>query len=126
MNASAARVVGTREKQRITGRSRCSWPGHAPRYAPRSGVTSTDTRRPRTPSPRQNRGYEHSVPPQHPEPKRIKSAGDLVAGLIRAGGFEPFLAGGLDQSIRIEMFGDLHEYGALGRTVTRTEALKAI
>src|SRR5579859_1422732 len=45
-------------------------------------------------------------------------AGDLVAGLIRAGG--------LDQSIRIEMFGDLHEYGALGRTVTRTEALKAI
>jgi predicted dinucleotide-binding enzyme len=28
--------------------------------------------------------------------------------------------------IRIEMFGDLHEYGALGRTVTKTEALKAI
>jgi hypothetical protein len=24
------------------------------------------------------------------------------------------------------MFGDLHEYGALGRVVTRTEALKAI
>jgi 8-hydroxy-5-deazaflavin:NADPH oxidoreductase len=34
--------------------------------------------------------------------------------------------GGLDQSIRIEMFGDLHEFGALGRVVTRTEALKAI
>jgi 8-hydroxy-5-deazaflavin:NADPH oxidoreductase len=54
------------------------------------------------------------------------AAGDLVAELIRAGGFEPVKVGGLDQSIRIEMFGDLHEVGALGRTVTRTEALKAI
>ena len=33
---------------------------------------------------------------------------------------------GLYQSIRIEMFGDLHEYGALGRVVTKSEALKAI
>jgi len=54
------------------------------------------------------------------------AAGDLVADLIRAGGYEPVRVGGLDQSIRIEMFGDLHEYGALGRVVTRTEALKAI
>jgi 8-hydroxy-5-deazaflavin:NADPH oxidoreductase len=54
------------------------------------------------------------------------AAGDLVAGLIRAGGYEPVRVGGLDQSIRIEMFGDLHEYGALGRAVTKTEALKAI
>ena len=54
------------------------------------------------------------------------AAGDLVAGLIRAAGFDPVRVGGLDQSIRIEMFGDLHEYGALGRVVTRTEALKAI
>jgi 8-hydroxy-5-deazaflavin:NADPH oxidoreductase len=54
------------------------------------------------------------------------AAGDLVADLIRASGFEPVRVGGLDQSIRIEMFGDLHEYGALGRVVTRTEALKAI
>jgi predicted dinucleotide-binding enzyme len=54
------------------------------------------------------------------------AAGDLVAGLIRAGGYEPVQVGGLDQSIRIEMFGDLHEYGAWGRVVTRTEALKAI
>ena len=54
------------------------------------------------------------------------AAGDLVAGLIRAAGFDPVSIGGLDQSIRIEMFGDLHEYGALGRVVTRTEALKAI
>jgi 8-hydroxy-5-deazaflavin:NADPH oxidoreductase len=54
------------------------------------------------------------------------AAGDLVADLIRASGFEPVRVGGLDQSIRIEMFGDLHEYGGLGRVVTRSEALKAI
>ena len=54
------------------------------------------------------------------------AAGDLVAELIRAAGYEPVRVGGLDQSIRIEMFGDLHEYGALGRAVTRTEALAAI
>jgi predicted dinucleotide-binding enzyme len=55
-----------------------------------------------------------------------EAAGDLAAGLIRAAGFDPVRAGGLDQSIRIEMFGDLHEYGALGRVVTRAEALKAL
>jgi 8-hydroxy-5-deazaflavin:NADPH oxidoreductase len=54
------------------------------------------------------------------------AAGDLVAELIQVAGFDPVRVGGLDQSIRIEMFGDLHEYGALGRTVTREEALKAI
>jgi predicted dinucleotide-binding enzyme len=55
-----------------------------------------------------------------------EAAGDLVAELIRAGGYEPVRVGGLDQSIRIEMFGDLHEYGALGRVVTKSEALAAI
>jgi 8-hydroxy-5-deazaflavin:NADPH oxidoreductase len=54
------------------------------------------------------------------------AAGDLVAELIRTAGYEPVRVGGLDQSIRIEMFGDLHEYGALGRAVTKAEALKAI
>jgi 8-hydroxy-5-deazaflavin:NADPH oxidoreductase len=54
------------------------------------------------------------------------AAGDLVADLIRVGGFDPVRVGGLDQAIRIEMFGDLHEYGALGRVVTKSEALKAI
>jgi hypothetical protein len=34
--------------------------------------------------------------------------------------------GGLDESIRIEMFGDLHEYGALGRAVNKTDALAAV
>jgi hypothetical protein len=41
-------------------------------------------------------------------------------------GFDPVRVGGLDQSLRIEMYGDLHEYGALGRAVTKSEALKAI
>jgi hypothetical protein len=54
------------------------------------------------------------------------AAGGLVADLIRTDGYEPVLVGGLDQSVRIEMFGDLHEYGALGRVVTRSEALQAI
>ena len=54
------------------------------------------------------------------------AAGDLVAELISTAGYEPVRVGGLDQSIRIEMFGDLHEFGALGRAVTRAEALEAI
>jgi predicted dinucleotide-binding enzyme len=54
------------------------------------------------------------------------AAGDLVADLIRVAGFDPVRVGGLEQSIRIEMFGDLHEVGALGRVATKTEALKAI
>ena len=49
-----------------------------------------------------------------------------VPGLIRVAGFDPVQVGGLDQSVRIEMFGDLHEYGALGRVVTRSEALAAV
>jgi 8-hydroxy-5-deazaflavin:NADPH oxidoreductase len=54
------------------------------------------------------------------------AAGNLVAELIRADGYEPVRVGGLDQSIRIEMFGDLHEFGALGRVVTKPEALAAV
>jgi hypothetical protein len=52
--------------------------------------------------------------------------GDLIAELIRVGGYEPVRVGGLDQAIRLEVFGDLHEFGALGRVVTRTEALEVI
>jgi 8-hydroxy-5-deazaflavin:NADPH oxidoreductase len=54
------------------------------------------------------------------------AAGDLAAELIRADGYEPVRVGGLDQSIRIEAFGDLHELGGLGRVVTRSEALAAM
>ncbi|MCL6101557.1 MAG: NAD(P)-binding domain-containing protein [Bacteroidetes bacterium] len=45
-----------------------------------------------------------------------------IEQLIHDNGFEPIRVGGLDQSIRIEVFGDLHEFGALGKTVTVAEA----
>ncbi len=49
-----------------------------------------------------------------------------IEDLIRDNGFEPVRVGGLDQSIRIEVFGDLHEFGALGKTVTLSEASQQI
>jgi predicted dinucleotide-binding enzyme len=45
-----------------------------------------------------------------------------IEQLIRDNGFEPVRVGGIEQSIRIEVFGDLHEFGALGKTVTVSEA----
>ena len=45
-----------------------------------------------------------------------------VMQLIKDNGFDAVKVGGLEQSIRIEVFGDLHEFGALGRVVTKTEA----
>jgi len=45
-----------------------------------------------------------------------------IEQLIRDNGFEPVRVGGINQSIRIEVFGDLHEFGALGKTVTLEEA----
>lgn len=49
-----------------------------------------------------------------------------IEELIIASGFTPFHIGGIDQSIRIEVFGDLHEFGALGKTVTIQEAREAV
>jgi hypothetical protein len=46
-----------------------------------------------------------------------------VEQLIKDNGFDAIKVGGLEQSIRIEVFGDLHEFGALGRVVTKTEAV---
>ncbi len=45
-----------------------------------------------------------------------------IEELIRDNGFEPVRVGGIDQSIRLEVFGDLHEFGAVGKTVTLSEA----
>ncbi|KUY20352.1 NADP oxidoreductase coenzyme F420-dependent [Elizabethkingia miricola] len=50
----------------------------------------------------------------------------VVEELITASGFVPFHIGGIDQSIRIEVFGDLHEFGALGKTVTLDEARQIV
>ena len=49
-------------------------------------------------------------------------AGRAVAKLIAASGFGPVRVGGIDQSVRIEAFGELNEYGKLGRLVTSKEA----
>jgi predicted dinucleotide-binding enzyme len=49
-----------------------------------------------------------------------------IEELITSSGFVPFNVGGIDQSIKIEVFGDLHEFGALGKTVTLDEAKNKI
>ena len=64
-----------------------------------------------------------------PEPAVLFYASDdagarpEVERLIKAAGFEPVLAGGVDSSLRIEVGGDLHAFGGLnGRLIDRTEA----
>lgn len=47
-----------------------------------------------------------------------RSLSDVVEELIIDTGFEPVNIGGIDQSIRMEVFGALHEFGALGKPVT--------
>jgi 8-hydroxy-5-deazaflavin:NADPH oxidoreductase len=51
-----------------------------------------------------------------------RDAGDIVARLISASGFAAVRVGGIDQSARIEVFGDLHEFGKLGKLVTASQA----
>ncbi|SDM31370.1 NADPH-dependent F420 reductase [Pedobacter antarcticus] len=46
--------------------------------------------------------------------------------LINDAGFEALSIGGIDQSIRMEVFGDLHEFGAIGKSVTATEGKSKI
>ena len=51
------------------------------------------------------------------------TAASTVERLIWAAGFDPVKVGGVDQAIRIEMFGDLHQFGGLnGKLVTAKEA----
>lgn len=69
---------------------------------------------------------------QKPEPAVLfyatndESINKDIEQLIHDNGFEPLRVGGLDQSIRIEVFGDLHEFGALGKTVTSSQAKSKI
>lgn len=49
-----------------------------------------------------------------------------LEGLIKDNGFEPVSVGGIEQSIRIEVFGDLHEFGALGKPVTKSELTQIV
>ena len=55
-----------------------------------------------------------------------KSLSGKIEELIKDNGFEPLSIGGIDQSIRIEVFGELHEFGALGKTVTLSELAQTV
>lgn len=53
-------------------------------------------------------------------------AATVTERLITAAGFDPVKVGGVDQSIRIEVFGDLHQFGGLdNKLLDRAEALQA-
>ena len=54
------------------------------------------------------------------------SINPMVEQLIKDEGFEPVRVGSLNQSIHIEVFGDLHEAGAVGKTVTLEEAKQLV
>jgi predicted dinucleotide-binding enzyme len=49
-----------------------------------------------------------------------------IEELIRDSGFEPVRVGEIEQSIRIEVFGELHEFGALGKPVKLSELKQTI
>ncbi|MXV38194.1 NADP oxidoreductase coenzyme F420-dependent [Flavobacteriaceae bacterium Ap0902] len=55
-----------------------------------------------------------------------QSIDDQIEDLIRDNGYEPLKVGGIDQSIKIEVFGELHEMGGLEKAVTMDEAQKAL
>ena len=69
-------------------------------------------------------------PATEPSPERAvlfyatdyPEAGKGVAKLITASGFAPVSVGGIDQSMRIEVGRDLHEFGKLGELVSACEA----
>lgn len=50
-----------------------------------------------------------------------KSINGKIEDFIRDSGFEPVRVGGIAESVKIEVFGQLHEFGALGKTVTLSE-----
>src|SRR5439155_14863904 len=51
------------------------------------------------------------------------AAGAAVADLITQAGWDPVRAGGVDDTARIEVFGDLHQFGGLnGRLLSKSEA----
>ncbi|MFL5831987.1 MAG: NADPH-dependent F420 reductase [Solirubrobacteraceae bacterium] len=56
-----------------------------------------------------------------------RRAATAIERLITAAGFDAVKAGGVDASLRIEMFGDLHQYGGLnGKVPDRAEAVAAL
>lgn len=51
---------------------------------------------------------------------------ETIEQLINDNGFDAVRVGGINQSLRIEVFGDLHEFGALGKAVTKKEAISKL
>jgi len=51
---------------------------------------------------------------------------ETIEQLINDNGFDAVRVGGISQSLRIEVFGDLHEFGALGKTITKSEAISKL
>lgn len=47
-----------------------------------------------------------------------------IEKLIEDSGFDAFYSGGLENAIKLEVFGELHEFGALGGTTTLKELQK--
>jgi predicted dinucleotide-binding enzyme len=69
----------------------------------------------------------------HQQPQQVlfyatddTSINTAIEALIFDSGFAPVRVGAIDQSIRIEVFGELHEFGALGKTVTLEEAKEKV
>jgi len=54
-----------------------------------------------------------------------ETADGVVQRLISAAGFEPVKVGGLDSAVRIEMFGDLHQFGGLNGELLNAEQARA-
>lgn len=54
------------------------------------------------------------------------SINSTIEELIEDSGFDALRVGALSESIRIEVFGDLHQFGALGKTVSVLEAEEII
>ena len=52
-------------------------------------------------------------------------AQSAVERLITAAGFDPVQAGGVDAALRIEMFGDLHQYGGLNGQLLDVEQARS-
>ena len=54
-------------------------------------------------------------------------AADVVERLISAAGFQPVKVGGVDQALRIEVFGELHDLGGLeGKLLDAEQAHAAL
>jgi predicted dinucleotide-binding enzyme len=54
------------------------------------------------------------------------SLNSTVEALIKDIGFDAVNIGGIDQSIKMEVFGELHEFGALGKAVTKSELKQTV